>query len=267
MAQQQAADAKLRAAESDLQLLKITLESRQIQEQLRGNSTSPRRSSPSSSSSSENSASISKLLEAMQEIDRRRSEEARTSEAERDAATQRHEAAMREESRRTESMVLGWLSRTVPTTYHPGAAMQGAKFSDFAEGSPTDSEWLLAFRSRAADLGIAEENLAREARLRLTGKAEASYTQTFTDYQYNTYPSFEMIASLLHQEFGAQYQTADVFHKFVAGTRQAGSSGKAALLKVASDSQACREAGIPDNCSPAKQYYYILQCQLSADER
>jgi hypothetical protein len=46
--------------------------------------------------------------------------------------------------------------------------------------------------------------------LLLTGKAEAVYTQTFTDYPHNTYPSFEMIASLLHQKFGAQYQAADI---------------------------------------------------------
>ena len=143
--------------------------------------------------------------------------------------------------------------------------MQGAKFPDFAEGSPT--EWLLTFWSRAADLGIAEENLAREAQLWLTGKAKAAYTQPFADYPYNTYPSFEMIASLLHQKFGAQYQAADVFHKFAAGARLAGSSGKAALLKVARDSQACREAGIPNDCSLAKQYYYNLHCQLSTDER
>jgi hypothetical protein len=56
-----------------------------------------------------------------------------------------------------------------------------------------------------------------------------------------------------------------VFHKFVVGARQADSSGKAALLKV--DSQACREAGIPNDCSLAKQYYYNLHCQLSTDER
>jgi hypothetical protein len=106
---------------------------------------------------------------------------------------------MREESRRTESIVLGWLSRS-------------------PNRSPNH---------------VSSPRRLRTSQPRIITQ-EAAYIQKFHDYPYNTYLSFEMIASLLHQNFGAQYQTADVFHEFVAGARyscQAGSSGKTALLK------------------------------------
>ena len=105
---------------------------------------------------------------------------------------------MQEESRRTESIVT-WLVE-LDSLYHvsPRNSHARGKISRLAEGSST--VWLLAFRSRAADLGIAEDNLACEAWLWLTRNVEAAFTQKFTDYQYNTYPSFEMIASLLQQK-------------------------------------------------------------------
>ena len=101
--------------------------------------------------------------------------------------------------------------------------------------------------------------------LKLEGPAKSWYNTTYT--AQNIRPEREDLTAGLQRLFGRRYTAADARRQFCVATRQPHESGPAALQRIQELLSALMLLNVPATPGPTKQMCYILQDQLTKDEK
>ena len=112
--------------------------------------------------------------------------------------------------------------------------------------------------------GIPESHWPSELFIKLREKAKSCYENTF---QANTFPPQGQLNSGLRRLLCLRYAAAGAWTQLCAATRQPNESGPGALQRLQEIQRMLACLGVSSNPGPIERMCYLLQLQLTSDER
>lgn len=148
--------------------------------------------------------------------------------------------------------------------YVVGVALLHAIPEFTGEGSEDWGAYRRTFEGLATAHGIPESHWPNELFIKLREKAKSWYENTFPA---DTFPPWAQLTLGLQRRFGLRYAAAEAWTRRCAATRQPNESGPGALQRLQELQRTLARLGVPSNPGPVEQMCYLLQQQLTEDER
>ena len=148
--------------------------------------------------------------------------------------------------------------------YVVGVALMHVVPEFTGDGSEDWGAYRRSFEGFATAHGIPESHWPNELFIKLRAKAKSWYENTF---QADTFPPWGQLTSGLQRRFGLRYAAAEAWTQLCAATRQPNESGPGALQRLQELQRTLARLGVPSNPGPIERMCYLLQQQLTSDER
>jgi hypothetical protein len=132
------------------------------------------------------------------------------------------------------------------------------------DGSEDWGAYRRSFEGFATAHGIPESHWPNELFIKLREKAKSWYENTFPA---DTFPPWGQLTSGLQRRFGLRYAAAEAWTQLCAATRQPNESGPGALQRIQELQRTLARLGVPSNPGPIERMCYLLQQQLTSDEK
>ena len=150
--------------------------------------------------------------------------------------------------------------------YTVGQALTTAVVPKFSgDGTANWDEWLRHFERMAGAYKIPQAGWSNELIIKMTGLAGS-----FCDTQFPTSepcPEWGILTAAMQRQFGRRYVAATAWYAVHAATRQPHETGLTALQRLRELTLALAVLGVPNNPGPNEWMCYVLQNNLSEEER